>query len=150
MGIGTIAFLDSCTKQPLAANASSTDVTSASVNKSSTLPGQATIAFNPSLLSGTWHVTYSFDKKVTTAKYAGFTFSFSTTGLITSTKGTSTTNGTWTSNPSQTKFTTNFGLAKPLSELNEDWKVISQTAVKLELIHVSGGNGGIDYLTLEQ
>ena len=35
-------------------------------------------------------------------------------------------------------------------ELSEDWDIISHTSAKIELIHVSGGNGGTDYLTFER
>jgi len=32
---------------------------------------------------------------------------------------------------------------------NEDWIFISQSFAKIELIHISGGNGGTDYLKFE-
>ena len=38
----------------------------------------------------------------------------------------------------------------PFEEISEDWNVISRTATKIELKHVSGGDGSIDYLTLEK
>ena len=41
-------------------------------------------------------------------------------------------------------------LTNNFEELNDDWDVVSQSATKIELIDVSGGNGGTDYLTFER
>ena len=38
----------------------------------------------------------------------------------------------------------------PFEDLNDDWDFISQSSTKIELIDVSGGNGGTDYLTFEK
>ena len=35
-------------------------------------------------------------------------------------------------------------------DLNDDWDIISQSSSKIELIDISGGNGGTDYLTFEK
>ena len=35
-------------------------------------------------------------------------------------------------------------------DLSDDWDVINITDSKIELIDVSGGNGGTDYLTFER
>jgi hypothetical protein len=35
-------------------------------------------------------------------------------------------------------------------ELTYDWDIQSRTDTKIELIDVSGGNGGTDYLTFEK
>lgn len=43
-----------------------------------------------------------------------------------------------------------FASPADFSELTEDWNVISHTMNKIELIHVSGGNGGTDLLTFEK
>lgn len=43
-----------------------------------------------------------------------------------------------------------FSSPADFSELSEDWDIISHTASKIELKHVSGGNGGIDLLTFEK
>jgi hypothetical protein len=46
----------------------------------------------------------------------------------------------------------NIFFASPVdfSELSEDWDIITNTGTKIELIHVSGGNGGTDLLTFEK
>ncbi len=41
-------------------------------------------------------------------------------------------------------FTTDF------EELSDDWDIISHSSTKIELIDISGGNGGTDYLTFEK
>jgi len=41
-------------------------------------------------------------------------------------------------------------LTNDFEDLNDDWDFISQSATKVELIDVSGGNGGTDYLTFEK
>ena len=46
----------------------------------------------------------------------------------------------------------NIFFASPVdfSELSEDWDIITNSSSKIELIHVSGGNGGTDLLTFEK
>ena len=34
--------------------------------------------------------------------------------------------------------------------ISEDWRVLSSTASKIELKHISGGDGSIDLLTFEK
>lgn len=43
-----------------------------------------------------------------------------------------------------------FGSPADFAELSEDWDIISHSATKIELIHISGGNGGTDLLTFEK
>ena len=38
----------------------------------------------------------------------------------------------------------------PFEEISEDWRVISRTTTKIELKHISGGDGSTDYLTFEK
>jgi hypothetical protein len=42
-----------------------------------------------------------------------------------------------------------FNVANDFEDLNDDWDIISQSSSKIELIDISGGNGGTDYLTFE-
>jgi predicted nucleotidyltransferase len=44
-------------------------------------------------------------------------------------------------------FNIAFSSPSDFEELSEDWEIISQTATKIELRHVSGGGGGTDLLT---
>lgn len=43
-----------------------------------------------------------------------------------------------------------FASPADFAELTEDWDIITHSATKIELIHVSGGNGGTDLLTFEK
>ena len=43
-----------------------------------------------------------------------------------------------------------FASPADFAELSEDWDIISHSATKIELKHVSGGNGGTDLLTFEK
>lgn len=43
-----------------------------------------------------------------------------------------------------------FASPADFAELTEDWNIISYSATKIDLIHVSGGNGGTDLLTFEK
>lgn len=47
-------------------------------------------------------------------------------------------------------FLISFAAPNNFAELSEDWEILSRTASKIELKHVSGGgNGGTDLLTFE-
>lgn len=96
---------------------------------------------------GTWHATYYFDKKDKTSKLNGYTFTMLANGTI-NVVGAMNVTGTWSVNAALTKLKLNLGTVKPLSELNEDYAIISQTTTQLQLTHVSGGNGGTSLLTL--
>ena len=43
-----------------------------------------------------------------------------------------------------------FASPADFSELSEDWDIITNSSSKIELMHVSGGNGGTDLLTFEK
>ncbi len=117
--------------------------------------------------SGTWRITYFFDTDTDeTANFAGYVFSFNADGTLVATKGTTTENGTWSviddsSNSSNDDdgnstddddFIIFFNVApsSDFEDLNDNWDIVSVTANKMELIDVSGGNGGTDLLTFEK
>ena len=55
------------------------------------------------------------------------------------------------SDSGSTKFDITFPDANgPFEEITEDWRVLSSSTTKLELKHVSGGDGSIDLLTFEK
>jgi hypothetical protein len=47
-------------------------------------------------------------------------------------------------------FIISFASPANFRELSEDWEILSRTASKIKLKHVSGGNGGTDLLTFEE
>ena len=106
------------------------------------------------LADGQWIVTlYKENDVVQTSNYSGYNFTFGTDSALSATNGTTTQSGDWSTyaDSGYTKLDMIFtALDGPFEEISEDWNVISRTATKIELKHVSGGDGSIDYLTLEK
>ncbi|PTM10507.1 MAG: hypothetical protein DA407_03505 [Bacteroidetes bacterium] len=108
--------------------------------------------------SGNWTITYFFDTDSDeSSDFNGYTFTFADTGVLTATNGPSTIIGTWSvtnssssSSNSDLDFNISFVSPPDFEELSDDWDIISYTSTKIELIDVSGGNGGTDYLTFEK
>lgn len=112
--------------------------------------------------SGTWVITYFFDTDTDeTNHYNGYEFTFGTDGLLTATDGVNTHIGTWSvtddsnssddsSSDDDIDFNISFASPAGFEELSDDWDIISHSSSKIELIDISGGNGGTDYLTFEK
>ena len=109
--------------------------------------------------SDTWRITKFIDSdEDETQHFAGYTFTFGGDGTLTASNGTNTYTGTWSitdsnsndDSPDDLDFNIYFNLTNDFEDLNDDWDFISQSPVKIELIDISGGNGGTDYLTFEQ
>lgn len=112
--------------------------------------------------TGNWVITYFFDTDSDeTSDYTGYEFTFGTNGALTASNGTNTYTGTWSitddsnssddsSSDDDIDFNIFFASPVDFEELSDDWDIISHTSVKVELIDVSGGNGGTDYLTFEK
>ena len=104
--------------------------------------------------TGTWRVTlYNDSGESRTSYFEGFSFTFNSNGSLTAVNGTVTQNGTYSvyKDSGDTKFDITFQAASgPFEEISEDWRIITQSTGKIELINVSGGNGGTDYLTFEK
>jgi hypothetical protein len=110
--------------------------------------------------TGTWRVTFYSDSGVDeTTNFTGYNFTFAAANVLTTSNGTNTYTGTWsvTSDNSHDDSPTNdldfnmaFSAPVNFADLTDDWNIISYTASKIELIHVSGGNGGTDYITFEK
>jgi len=109
---------------------------------------------------GTWRVTYYFDTDTDeTSDFTGYNFTFGSSNVLTATNGTNTFTGSWsvTSNNSNDDSPSNdldfnilFASPANFEDLSDDWDIVSRTTTKIELIDVSGGNGGTDYLTFEK
>jgi hypothetical protein len=103
--------------------------------------------------SGTWKVTLFNDNGIDeTSNFNGFSFTFNANGTATATRNSIATDGSWVSgtDDSRVKLILDFGIISPLDELNEDWRVLERTDSKIRLTHISGGNGGTDFLTFEK
>ncbi len=109
--------------------------------------------------SGNWRITRFIDSgKDETNHFSGYDFVFNENGVLTSNNETNTYEGSWSisdsnssdDSPDDLDFTIQFNLTNDFEDLNDDWDILSVTASKIELMDVSGGNGGTDYLTFEK
>lgn len=116
-------------------------------------------AVEDNLETGSWQVTFFEDSgKDETNHFSGYEFTFADNGTLTANNGTNEVQGTWSitdsnsndDSPDDLDFNIFFSSGNDFEELNEDWDIISHTDMKIELVHVSGGNGGTDYLTFER
>lgn len=107
-----------------------------------------------SLTTGTWRVTYFFDEKDETSDFDGYVFTFNSNGTATATKNSTPVFGSWSTEKSGSgtvKLILSFGFVIPLDELDEDWKILESSNVRMKLEHVSNsGTGDTETLILEQ
>ena len=109
--------------------------------------------------SGNWRITKFVDSgNDETNHFSGYEFVFNENGVLESSNGTNTYSGTWSisdsnssdDSPDDLDFNILFNLTNDFEDLNDDWDILSVTASKIELVDVSGGNGGTDFLTFEK
>lgn len=109
--------------------------------------------------SGTWRITLFDDSgTIKTTNFTGVNFTFGSNGVLTATGTGLNVSGTWSVTDSNSNDDTlndldfNITFASPANyaELSDDWDIIERTDTKIRLTDVSGGNGGIDYLTFEK
>lgn len=111
------------------------------------------------LSSGTWRISKFIDSgDDETADFNGFDFAFGENGVLTADNGNTEYTGTWSITKSSSDDNSSndlelnifFDLTNQFEDLNDDWDFISESATRIELIDVSGGNGGTDYLTFQK
>lgn len=121
-------------------------------------------AINSAVNSGTWKVTYYFDTdSEETTQFAPYTFTFGDNNQLIATDGSNSISGSWSvtnssgssrhgddDNSSDVDFNIFFASPANFAELSDDWDIVLYTANRIELIDVSGGNGGTDILTFEK
>lgn len=110
--------------------------------------------------TGNWIVTlYNDSGNVETTNFSNYIFTFGPGNVLTAVNGGTTVTGTWSvtsdnsnddSPSNDLDFNIAFSAPANFADLTDDWNIISYTATKIQLIHVSGGNGGTDYLTFEK
>ncbi len=114
---------------------------------------------NQTVSSGNWIISYFFDSDSDeTSNFSGFEFSFNNEGSLIAQNGNLIYSGTWSIIDSNSNDDSNddvdfnivFTTPAEFMDLSDDWDVINITDSKIELIDVSGGNGGTDYLTFER
>ncbi len=111
------------------------------------------------LQSGSWRISKFIDSGTDeTHHFAGYNFTFMSSGTLNANNGTNNYDGSWNISDSNSNddseddlhFNINFNLTNDFEDLNDDWDLLSQSVDKIELIDISGGNGGTDYLTFEK
>ena len=104
------------------------------------------------LTDGLWIVaSYTEDADDQTSNYTGYELNFYMNGTVSASNGSNTNNGTWSVISGGNQMTLNFGTAMPFEEFNDDdWDVISVSATEVIIQDISGGDGGIDTLTLQK
>lgn len=123
------------------------------------IQNQTQTQIETNVASGTWRISLFVDSGVDDTKdFAGYKFIFNTNGVLDSGNGVNNYVGTWSisdrnsSDDTQNDLDFNifFNLTNDFEDLNDDWDFISNSTSKIELIDVSGGNGGTDFLTFEK
>lgn len=111
--------------------------------------------------SGTWRITKFIDSGDNeTNNFSGYNFTFNSSGTLNTNNGSNDYSGTWSITDSNSNddddsfddldFNIYFNLTNIFEDLNDDWDITSYSTTKIELIDISGGNGGTDYLTFEK
>jgi hypothetical protein len=109
--------------------------------------------------SGTWKITlYNDSGTVKTSNFTGYNFTFGANNSLTASNSTNNYTGTWSVTDSNSNddslsdldFNIIFASPANFQDLSDDWDILSRTDTKIQLIDVSGGNGGTDYLTFEK
>jgi hypothetical protein len=110
--------------------------------------------------TGTWRITFYEDSGVNeTTNFTGYNFTFAPSSVLTATNGSNTYTGTWSvtidnsgddSPSNDLDFNIAFTSPVNFADLTDDWNILERTDTKIKLVHVSGGNGGTDYITFEK
>jgi hypothetical protein len=114
-------------------------------------------------VSGSWTISSFIDSGTDeTNDFTGYTFTFNSDGSLVAVNGSTTITGNWsvTSDDSSDDddydsnddidFNIMFSAPPEFAELSDDWDIVSRSASRIELIDISGGNGGTDTLTFEK
>jgi hypothetical protein len=103
------------------------------------------------LEDGTWRVTYFFDSDMDeTTDFESFIFTFNSDGSVQAVSPNDIIDGQWS-----TEASGDSGVKVNLSfpddnDLFDDWHVVENSAIELELMHESGGSADTDYLTFNR
>lgn len=111
------------------------------------------------LANGDWYISLFEDSGVDETQYfTNYSFTFNNNGSLEASSNANNYSGTWSISDSNSSddsiddldFNILFTVNNTFEDLSDDWDIVSQTATKIELISISGGNGGTDYLTFEK
>ncbi len=118
-------------------------------------------AIESALISGDWRISYYFDSdKDETSDYVNYIFTFQENGTLGATDGNTALSGAWSittsnnsnddSSSSDIDFNILFSSPEIFEELSDDWDIKTYSNTQIELLDVSGGNGGTDLLTFSK
>lgn len=79
-----------------------------------------------------------------TADFAGYEFSFSSSGTVTAQNGNLNTTGSWASRKNATELELDFDTENILDELDEDWSVIAISTTEITLEEIDDDNGNVE------
>ena len=113
------------------------------------------------VISGDWQITYFFDTdEEETSDFNGYSFVFGSNGVLTASNGTQEIAGSWSITDSSSSddddpdsdvdFNISFSAPDNFEDLSDDWDIVSYSATRIELIDISGGNGGTDRLIFDK
>lgn len=113
----------------------------------------STANVSATITSGNWRISYYWNTDhEETSNYNGYSFVFASTGVLTASSSSGNITGNWgtSSDNSSVKLIINFLSLANFVKLSTDWEVIERGETIIKLRHVSGGNGGTDFLTFEK
>lgn len=84
-----------------------------------------------SAIPGTWRVSLYWDAKDETSKFSGYSFSFTSGGLVTATNGGTTVQGSWSE--SSSRFTISFSAGGALGNVSKSWLKELKTNTNINL-----------------
>lgn len=125
----------------------------------SSIGGTTQAEVEKSVENGNWRITLFMDSGIDkTAEYVSYRFTFHSDQSLIAKEDSSSITGFWSvsdQNPGDDSihdltFHIVFSTSSALESLSEDWSIITKSKKRIELNHVSGGNGGSDFLTLEK
>jgi hypothetical protein len=130
-----------------------------SCKKEDQTSSKSKVEIEKNLIIGTWKITKFTDSgNDETNDFSSYIFTFNNSGTLTANNVTNNYIGTWsieeTSNSDDNNddidLYINFNLSNNFKDLNDNWNVFSQTESKIELIDISNGDGGSEYLTFQK
>ena len=135
-------------------------------NENSNNNSQQIAEIESNVQSGAWRITSFIDSgQDETSDFNGYDFSFNSDGSLVATNGTNSQMGTWSVTDDSSNNSSDddgfddsdddidFNIFFPVPEsndfedLNDDWDIVSYSATTIQIMDVSGGNGGTDLLT---
>ena len=117
------------------------------------------LKLSETITNGSWIISSMIDSgKNETHHFSGYNFFFGGNGILTATNGQKSYKATWSITSGKNSddgsndlhFNIFFDAYGDWEELNDDWDILSESDNKIELIDISGGNGGTDFLTFSK